>query len=301
MENLNDMYLFVEVVNHGGFAAAGRALGIPKSRLSRRISGLEDRLNVRLLQRTTRKSYLTDVGRAFYEHCRAMVVEASAAEEAIEASRSSPCGTIRMTCPTTLLNVHVGEMLAEFMESYPEVIIHLDATNRRVDLVGEGIDLAIRVRPEPLEDSELILRVLSDRRQCIVARPGLIERPGPPAFPADLLKYPSLARGVPEESFEWILHDRDGRELRQPFYPRLITTDMLALQKAALAGVGIVQLPHLMVENDLASGALMELLPDWTLRREIIHVVYPSRRGMVPSVRALIDHLSDRYASFEED
>jgi DNA-binding transcriptional LysR family regulator len=301
VQDLNDLYYYVQAVDYGGFAPAGRALCIPKSKLSRRIALLEERLGVRLIQRSTRHFKVTQVGQTFYEHCKAMLVEAEAAQEAIDAIKAEPRGLIRLTCPIALLHAHVGCMLADFMLRYPHVRVHLEATNRRVDVLAEGVDVAIRVRPPPLEDSELVLRVLSDRGQCLVACPALIARHGMPAAPADLVTWPSLGLGEPQQAFAWELNERDEARVRLNHSPRFVTTDMIALRNAAQAGVGIVQLPALLVQDQLAAGALVRVLPDWTPRREIIHAVFPSRRGLLPSVRALIDYLSERYASFEED
>lgn len=301
MQDLNDLYYYVQVIEHAGFAPAGRALGVPKSKLSRRIAGLEQRLGVRLIQRSTRQFNVTPVGQTYYRHCKAMLVEAEAAQESIDSVHAEPCGVIRMSCPVNLLHFHVSDMLAVFLARYPGVTLHLEATNRRVDLLAEGVDLAIRVRPLPLEDSELILRVLSDRGQCLVASPGLVEKQGMPNRPANLEAWPSLGLGSAGERFAWTLTGPDKQSITQPYTPRYITTEMRALQDAALLGVGVVQLPHLMVEGDLTAGRLVQLLPEWELRREVIHVVFPSRRGLLPSVRALIDHLVDAYASFEED
>ena len=135
MENLNDLYYFAQTVEHGGFAPAGRAIGVPKSKLSRRVAALEERLGVRLIHRSTRHFSTTETGHTYYEHCKAMLVEADAAQEAIDSVRAEPRGVIRLACPVTLLHVHVGPFLAGFMRDYPGVTVHLEATNRRVDLV----------------------------------------------------------------------------------------------------------------------------------------------------------------------
>jgi DNA-binding transcriptional LysR family regulator len=301
MEDLNDLYYFVMAVEHGGFAPAGRALGIPKSKLSRRIGALETRLNARLIQRSTRSFRITDVGQRYYEHCRAMLVEAEAAQKAIDELQAEPRGTVKLTCPVGLLNFHVGQMLAEFMMEYPHVNLQLEATNRRVDVIAEGLDLALRVRPLPLEDSDLVLRILSDRGQRLVAHPGLIEKFGAPTAPGDLADWPSLYRGTAEEQAVWTLHNAAGDQVRLRHYPRYTTTDMLALKSAALAGAGLVQLPVLMLSEELASGKLVAVLPDWHPPREVIHIVFASRRGMLPSVRALIDFVATKYAEMSED
>ncbi|WP_305909437.1 LysR family transcriptional regulator [Methylomarinum sp. Ch1-1] len=301
MQDLNDLYYYVQTVDHGGFAPAGRALGMPKSKLSRRIAQLEDRLGVRLIQRSTRHFIVTEVGQTYYEHCKAMLVEADAAQAAIDTVHAEPCGVIRLTCPVALLHAHVGAMLADFMMRYPQITIYLEATNRRVDLLSEGVDVAIRVRPPPLEDSDLIMRVLSDRGQCLVASPTLVQQFGLPVVPADLNVWPSLGLGTPQQSHSWQLHGANGAEAVLHHNPRFVTTDMIALRNAAVTGVGVVQLPVLMVREQLAEGVLLTLLPEWAPCREIIHAVFPSRRGLLPSVRALVDYMADRYRSFEED
>ena len=186
MQDLNDLYYFAQVVEHRGFAPAGRALGVPKSKLSRRIALLEERLGVRLIQRSTRHFSVTEIGQTFYVHCKAMLVEAGAAEEAIALIRSEPHGVVRLACPVALLDTRAGPMLAAFMVEHPKVALHLEATNRRVDVIEEGFDMAIRVRPPPLEDSDLVLRPLAEFSQCLVASPALLQRHGTPQGPADL-------------------------------------------------------------------------------------------------------------------
>lgn len=301
MQDLNDLYYYVQAVEHGGFAPAGRALGMPKSKLSRRIALLEERLGARLIQRSTRHFAVTEIGRTYYEHCKAMLVEAEAAQEAIDALHAEPRGVVRITCPVALLHAHVGAMLAGFMARYPQVTVHLEATNRRVDLVSEAVDVAIRVRPPPLQDSDLVMRVLAERSQCLVASPALVQRFGLPTAPAGLDGWPSLGLGTPQQTHRWVLHGPDGAQATLHHTPRFVTTDMVALRNAALAGIGVVQLPVLMVRELVAEGALLRLLPAWAPRREIIHAVFPSRRGLLPSVRTLIDYLAQRYAEMDED
>jgi len=299
--DLNDLYYFVQVVEHGGFAPAGRALNMPKSKLSRRVALLEARLGMRLIQRSTRQFTVTDVGQTYYAHCRAMLVEADAADEAIALLHEEPRGIVRVSCPVVLLDSLVGTMVAAFMIACPRVEIHLEATNRRVDVVGEGIDVAIRVRPPPLEDSDLALRVLAERGQCLVASPTLLREHGVPAVPADLTRLPSLDHGVPQAAHVWRLRGPDGAQAEIHHQPRFVTGGMLALRAAAVAGVGVVQLPTMMVRDEVARGELATVLPDWAPRREIVHAVFASRRGLLPSVRALLDFLAERFAELEPD
>lgn len=301
MQDLNDFAWFVRVVEHGGFAAAGRALDIPKSKLSRRIAQLEERLGVRLIHRTTRQFTVTEVGQTFYQHCKAMLIEAEAAQEAIAMLQAEPRGCVKISCPVTLLHVHVGPMLARFMMRYPAVQIQLEATNRRVDLVAEGVDVAIRVRPQPFDDSDLVMRILADRGHCLVASPTLVASLGTPLRPDELSRWPGLSMAVGKQVHQWSLTGPDGAKAQIHFTPRLITGDMLALREAAIAGVGLVQLPLLMARDQLAKGELVRVLTEWEPQREVIHAVFPSRRGLLPAVRALVEFLSEEYAQMIEE
>jgi DNA-binding transcriptional LysR family regulator len=295
MQDLNDLYYFVQVVDHGGFAPAGRALGVPKSKLSRRVAALEGRLGVRLIQRSTRQFSVTEVGRTFYAHCKAMLVEAGAAEAAVEQIRSTPSGIVRMTCPIALLHARLGTMLAGFMVECPNVELQVEATNRRVDVIGEGIDIAVRVRPMPIEDSGLMLKVLAEAGLALVASPGLLSRYHSVALPADLAGLPSLDLGPAREQHVWQLWGSNGAQAAVGHHPRMVTDDMLALREAAIAGVGILQLPLLMVCDQILAGDLVHVLPGWAPKLDVVHAVYPSKRGLLPSVRALLDYLARRF------
>lgn len=294
MHDLNDLYYFAQVVEHGGFAPASRALHIPKSKLSRRVALLEGQLGVRLLQRSSRHFSVTDLGEEFYRHCRAMLVEADAAREAIELRRAEPQGLVRLSCPVALVHARVGAILADFMAACPKVSVKLESTNRRVDVIGEGIDVAIRARPPPLEDSDLVLRVLSERAWKLVASPALLDTLGEPAVPADLHRYPTLDMDPASGAHTWELTGSSKARATLHHAPRLVTDDMIALRDAAVRGIGLTQLPAMIVEEALARGTLVELLPGWSPRSGIVHAVFPSRRGLLPSVRALIDYLAEQ-------
>ena len=296
MQDLNDLYLFVQAVDHGGFAAAARALGLQKSKVSRRIGLLEDRLGVRLIQRSTRRFSVTEIGQEYYRRCVAMLVEAEGAQTVIDQSRAEPCGVVRLSCPTGLLAFQFGELLGRFMALYPAVELHVESTNRRVDVIGEGFDLAIRVRPPPLTESELVMRRFDERTIRIVASPDLLKQRAI-TLPADLAGLPSLDFGPAGGEHRWRLTHIDGSVAEVRHAPRLVTDDMAVLRDAALAGAGAVRLPTLVVWNDLQAGRLVTVLPDWKPSNEIVHAVFPSRRGLLPSVRALLDFLADECAA----
>ena len=241
MRDLNDLYYFVAVVDHGGFAVAGRALGLQKSKLSRRILQLEERLGVRLLNRSSRRFSVTEIGREFYDRCLATLVEAEAAEQVIAQVRAEPRGVVRMSCPIALLNFQFGALIAKFMVVNPAVEVHLESTNRRVDVIAEGFDVAIRVRFPPLEPTDLVMRRLDESIQCLVARPALIRTPL--LSPSDLNGLPSLDPGPAHRDHQWQLDHKGGQTAVIPHHPRLITDDIAVLRDATLAGVGVVQLP----------------------------------------------------------
>lgn len=290
MQDLNDLQYFAAVVDHGGFASAGRALGIHKSKLSRRVILLEERLGVRLLNRSSRRFSVTEVGREFHERCVAMLVEAEAAEQAVAKIRGEPRGVVRMSCPTALLSFQFGELLARFMTQNPGIELHLESTNRRVDVIAEGLDLAVRVRFPPLEPTDLVMRQLDESAQCLVAAPGLVDCTVESL--ADLHALPSLDMERPHREHAWRLHHPDGQVATVPLSPRFVTDDMSVLRDAAIAGVGAVQLPTIFIWDDIREGRLVHVLPTWRPRSGIVHAVFPSRRGLLPSVRALVDFLA---------
>ena len=296
MQDLNDMRFFAEVVDQNGFAAAARKLGMPRSRLSRRIGLLEDRLGIKLIHRSTRRFTVTEIGREYYRHCVAMMVEAEAAQETIDRMRTEPQGVVRVSCPSSLIYFEIGEMIARFMEQYPKVAVLLESTNRRVDVIREGFDLAIRVRFPPLEDSDLVIRKLADSPQCLVASPSVSKAFSRPLVPADLASLPSLGLNPAGLEHEWQLDGPDGATATISHRPRFATEDMMALRLAALRGIGVCQFPTFVVADDLTSGQLVDLLPEWSPKAGIIHAVFPSRRGLLPSVRALLDFLATEYA-----
>ncbi|CAM3647276.1 MULTISPECIES: LysR family transcriptional regulator [Yersinia] len=299
-QDLNDLYYYVQVVEHGGFSQAARALDMPKSKLSRRIGMLEERLGVRLILRSTRIFTVTELGQAYYTQCRSMLVEAEAAQAIIESAQSVPCGTVRLACPITILHAYVGDMLVDFSLQYPDVSIQLLGMNRPVDILTEGVDLAIRVKPLPVDGADLVMRGLGYAAQYLVASPILLEKYGMPLTPVDLASWPTLGYGSSMEKHCWTLMGADGMQTTQHHVPKFVSTDMETLCKAAIAGVGVVQLPAMMVRSQLEHGRLVRLLPDWATCREIIHAVFPSRRGQLPSIRALIDFLAERFGTIKE-
>lgn len=293
VRDLNNLYFFAKVVEFGSYTAAAKALGLQTSKLSRRIAALEAELGLRLINRTTRRLSLTEAGKTFHRHCLALIDEAQAATDAMSQILASPQGLLRISCPTGLLQGGVADILARFLAKYPHVRIALDATNRPVDVVDEGLDLAIRVRPSPLEDSDLAMRAFGPDEIVLVASPELIATHGEPQTLDDVAHMPTVSMAGADERSTWRFLDPDGEPAELTHAPRLRTDDLFTLRRAALRGIGAVLVPRLLVAKDLADGALIQLLPSLKAHTGIVHAVFPSRRGMVPAVRALLDFLSD--------
>lgn len=290
MEDFNDLALFAHVVEQQGFSAASRHLGIPKSRLSRRVSQLEERIGVRLLQRSSRRLLLTSVGRQFYERCQATV---AAGEEAFDVARQAtaqPQGLLRVSCPFTLAQFWLTPLIPSFMRAYPGVRLQLEVSNRRVDPLQENIDVVLRVRRPPFEDSSLVARPLGSTVDVLLASPALVERLGMPRSLGDLAAWPVLSLPADNERYRWAL-ERSSESHDFAFTPHVVTDDMFALRHLAEQGMGLALLPEIMCRDALADGRLVRLCGEWACAASEIQAAFASRRGMLPAVRAFIDHL----------
>ena len=293
MQDLNDMLYFAEVVDRGGFAAAGRSLAIPKSKLSRRVAELEARLGVRLLQRTTRKLSLTEAGELFHRHAVAMREEAEAAAEAVAQVQSEPRGTIRVVCPVTLAQSTIGPLIPLFLERHPQVRVEMQVSNRVVDLVQEGVDVALRVRPSLEDSGSLIVKNLGMTYGLLVASPAQFEREGRPQAPEELGRLTTLAMSAADGKTNWKLVGPDRREYDFQHRPLYAADDLLTLKYAVVKGTGMSVLPDYMVRRELRLGQLEQVLPGWAPRPGVIHAVFPSRRGLLPAVRRFLDFLGE--------
>jgi len=301
VQDLNDLYYFAMVVEHGGFAAAERALGIPKSRLSRRISQLETDLGVRLLQRSTRRFAVTDVGQSVYRHAQSMLAEATAAREVVDRLSAEPRGVVKASVPVGVAQQLMPKLLPEFLARYPEVRVQLHVSNRRVDVINEGFDVAIRVRTRFDDDGSLVMRSFGQIQELLVASPRYLDRAGRPTAPEDLGAHTTMTMGEEEGRQRWELQGTDGEVRRVELKARVSGFDFPMLMELARQGLGITMLPETMCAEAVRSGELEVVLPDWRLPQGVAHAVFASRRGMLPAVRVFIDFLAEKLPPLIEE
>lgn len=291
--DLNDYVLFAEVVAHGGFTAAGRALRQPKSTLSRRIAALEARLGVRLIERSTRRFRVTEVGQAFHERCRLLMLDAQQADAVVAEALSEPHGLVRCSCPVNLVET-LSPVFLSYMARHPKVRLQILATDRPVDLIAERVDLAVRVRLSLDTDAALTLRTLGGSTRILVADPTLAQRCAGQALSL-LAGLPTLSPTDQIGELEWELVDAAGEAQSVRHTPRMTCGDYAALREAAAAGLGVALLPDHACRDLLEAGRLVRVFPEWSSRVGIVHAVFTTRRGLPPAVRALIDHLAEAF------
>jgi DNA-binding transcriptional LysR family regulator len=283
------------VADAGGFSAAERSTGVPKSSLSRRIAALERQLGVRLVQRSSHAFHLTDVGERVYRHARAMADEADAVQATVSESLAEPSGLIRVSSSLLQGELFLARWLGEFMELHPKVRVSLDLSNHYVDMLAERIDLAIRVSGAPLVAADVVARPIGTGTMVLVGRPALVAHHGAPRTLADLDRFPLVAQGQAETIRPWVFRGPDGRETTHLPQPRFVSNNLLALREAVLAGAGLAQIPLEACKDALREGALVELLPELAPPVSTVYAIYPSRRGLAFAVRTLIDFLEARF------
>lgn len=291
--SLDDLVVFERVVREGSFTAAATALGLAKSTVSARVARLEERLDVRLLERTTRSLRPTEDGALFYERCVRVVDEAREAEEALLTRRESPHGTLRVTCPRLFGYAFLNPVIAAFLERHTAVRVELTLAERMVDLVEEGFDLALRIGRPP--DSSLVARRLGQAPMLFAASPAYLGRAGTPSGVDDLGHHDAIvvSRGGPTA---WPV--RDGETIRTiPVGGRFHVNSLVMARDAAMHGVGVAFLPAFLAAEGIARGLLVPVLPDHAPPPMPVHALYPSRRHLTARVRAFIDLLVETTAA----
>lgn len=295
MDRLEDLRLFALVAETRSFTRAAGKLGLSKSAASRRITDLEARLGVRLLNRTTRSISLTQAGQGFFERIAQILADIDEAERAVTSELAAPRGKLKIAAPASFGIRHLGSVIAAFMDAYPEVSVEMDVSDRFVDLVDEGYDLAVRIGQ--LRDSSLIARRICPIRMVVCASPEYLERRGIPRTPEELAGHDYLIYTGREQPGHIPFRREPGSdELRTvKVHGRLRINNGDMLREAAVAGLGIADQPTFIVGDDLAAGRLQAVLLDYTPTLGALHCVYPANRHLSPKVRVFVDFLAGRF------
>jgi DNA-binding transcriptional LysR family regulator len=293
--SLDEMAVFVEVVDSGNFSSAAKKSGIPVSTISRRISDLETRLNVQLLYRTTRQQRLTDIGTVYYEHCSRMLSEAEGAELAVQNLQAQPSGVLRITSPYAYEDSFMSELMASFIEKYPQVKLQNLVNQRKVDLIEEKIDCAVIAGR--LDDSSLVKRGLGTASVVYCCSPGYIEKYGLPKQLDKLDGHKLVHLEIPE----WL--NPEPEILEELVETRLTTNDMFMCRQAAIDSLGIARLPRVHIAKALEKGELIEVLPEHVIALPL-SILFPSNKQFTTKLRAFIDHMvefSAKHAKWDFD
>ncbi len=293
LEHLTGMAIFARVVEHRSFTRAARELGMTKSTVSKQVGRLEDRLGLRLLNRSTRQLSLTEAGAAFYQGCRQMVAEAEQAEQAVSFLAEAPRGTLFVSAPVSFGTLHIMPGLPDFLQRYPELRVEMTLNDRIVDLIEEGFDIGVRIRR--LEDSALVSRRLAPSRRVLAAAPDYLAHRDPIRRPEDLAERDCLIYAYQAEGALWRLSGPQGkREVKVA--GRLRANNGEALLAGAVGGAGIAFLPTFICGDALRDGRLVRVLPDWADVEGAVNVICPPGRSLLPKVRVFIDDLVARCA-----
>ncbi len=298
MDVFQAMSVYVKVVETGSMTAAAQACGLSTTMVGNHLRALEQRLGVSLLKRTTRRQHLTEFGHAYYQRSMEVLALVADSERLAEQAQGEPSGTLRITAPLTFGVERLAPALSDFSQRWPQVKLDVVLSNQRMDLIGNGFDVAIRLGTP--EDSGLILRPLEDYTLTICAAPAYLARRGTPLLPEDLQAHDCLAFAYPagddwrSAGKLWRLHGPEGEVQVAVSGPMEINSSS-GLQRAALAGMGIVMLPDALVENDLRSGALIALLQDYQLPSRPTHLLYAQDRYRLPKVRSFVEFVLERW------
>ena len=289
MDNISEMEVFVRVVQSESFSAAARALNLSPSAVSKQVGRLEDRLGARLLNRTTRQLSLTEVGAAFYARAERIIADVTEAEQAVSHLEGSARGTLKINAPTAFGRLHIAPLLHDFLETYPEVRIDMALSDRFVDVVEEGLDLAIRIGE--LSDSSLIARKLSPNRRLAVASPAYIKKHGAPKTPTELANHNCLVYTYRAQRHDWPFEGPEGLETIR-VAGNLETNSPEILKVNIVNGVGIGLLPLWLIGDDLRAGRLQQIMPGYHAPDSAIYALYPHSRHLSPKVRSFVDYLA---------
>lgn len=295
MDSLTDIAVFVQVVESGSFTAAARRLELSKSVVSKYVTRLENRLGARLLNRTTRRLSLTEIGQTFYQRSRRGLEAIDEAEAEVSRLQSEPRGTLRINAPMSFGVLHIAPALPEFLKRYPELQVDVNLDDRKVDVVAGGFDVSVRIADLP--DSSLIARRLGPCRHVLVASPGYLERHGEPRTPEDLQAHNVLTYQYQTSRLEWTFRRPGSSPVSIPVSGSIQMNNSLALQAALLNGAGIARIPTFVAGQGLQEGTLRAVLRNYETLQVSIYVLFAERQHLAPKVRAFVDFMADRVSN----
>ena len=298
MDRFEAMRVFCSVIEAGSFVAAAERTGLSTTAVSRFVAQLEAHLNVRLLHRTTRRMSPTDEGFAYFERCTQLLADLEDAEASVAGEARRPRGRLRLTAPIALATLRLAPAFAEFGQAYPEITLDIVLSDNVADFAEEGLDLAIRVGR--VGSDNLVARHIGDTALLVAAAPEYLARAGEPAHPGDLSRHACFTYSYAASGNQWHFENTDGKTAEVRVGGPVNANNGMLLAEMAAAGAGIVQAPCFILAPLLASGRLARVLPDWTLRRLPIHVVYPTRRHLSAKVQAMTAFLGRWYAQHAE-
>jgi DNA-binding transcriptional LysR family regulator len=293
VEDLNDIAIFVAVVDAGSFTLAAERLKVSRPAVSKQVSRLEESLGVRLLHRTTRRLSLTEAGKLFYERASRGLDDLAEARAEVAFLQQKPRGVLRINVPMSFGILHVAPLLPGFLRENPELSVEMDLSDRKLDVIEEGFDVSVRISDLP--DSSLVARRLARCRHVIVAAPAYLERHGEPKTPADLQAHNVLGYSLQHSALQWHFLAPDGQPEQVTVSGRLQANNSLALRESLLAGMGIARTPTFLVGEDLRKNRLVAVLDDYRSPEVSIYLVYPQRRHLSPKVRAFADFLAGHF------
>lgn len=298
MHSFDDYYYFYLVVKYGGFSAASEISNITKSKLSRRILDLESKFNVTLIQRSTRHFKVTPLGQEFFEECQKIIEQADSAQNVLLKQKIVPQGLVKISCPPVMMEYQIRPLLMKFLKGHPKVNVEMELTSRRVDVLHDDIDLAIRTNFQANEDSSIIVRDVIKTTHCLVASPELLQGRDINLV-TELSEFPSIVLGTQKQQYYWHLHHLEHKDaIDIPLQPRVKSNDIAGAYYAVLDGLGIADLPYLTVQEDIASGRLIHLLPEWCSNIGTVQLVYASRKGQRLVMEKLVEYLVDGIRSY---
>lgn len=300
MYSVDDFYYFYLVVKYGGFSAASEATTISKSKLSRHVVDLENKFKIQLIQRTTRYFKVTTIGQELYEQCCKIMSQVEVAENVLTRHLLEPEGLVKIACSPLIAQSHLRILISQFLKTHAKVNVSIELTNRHIDLLNDNVDIVVRNNFDHNDHHDLIIRDLAYTSHCLVAHPDVVNNTQINQ-PTDLYQLPCIGYGIQNTHYSWRLKNKfTNEQFSFPIQPRITTNDFSGVYYAAKDGLGVADLPYIIVEPDLMSGALVQVLPHWQSNESTLQIAYAQRRGQRFVIEKLVESLIQGFRDYNE-